>query len=139
MFVHCCHCTWCQRETGSAFALNVLLEADVVEVQCGTTEAVNTPTNSGAGQVIHRCPTWRVALWSQYSSADEAVCFLRSGTLDAACTVKPNIHIFRSSKQPWVVLPVEVPAVEAYYNWREMWPSSTADRYASAVAKHKLT
>ena len=36
LFVHCCHCTWCQRETGSAFVLNAMVEAECVEVLAGS-------------------------------------------------------------------------------------------------------
>ena len=54
LFVHCCHCTWCQRETGSAFATNVLIESRHVLVSKGRTEVVKVPSNSGRGQIIHR-------------------------------------------------------------------------------------
>lgn len=46
IFVHCCHCTWCQRETGSAFAVNALIEADRVQLLQGTVEIIDTPSQS---------------------------------------------------------------------------------------------
>ena len=62
LFVHCCHCTWCQRETGSAFALNAMIEADRVELTSGEVEPVDTPSASGKGQKIWRCPECKVAV-----------------------------------------------------------------------------
>jgi hypothetical protein len=105
MFVHCCHCRWCQRETGSAFVLNALVERDRVILLEGSTEVVDTPSASGKGQKIIRCPRCRVALWSHYAGAGEAVSFVRVGTLDDPDRLPPDIHIYTSSKQPWVVVP----------------------------------
>ena len=105
LFVHCCHCRWCQRETGSAFALNVLIETKNLQVLQGEAEMVATPSESGKGQTIARCPVCRVALWSHYAGAGEAVSFVRAGTLDEPQQVSPDVHIFTASKQPWVVLP----------------------------------
>ena len=105
LFVHCCHCRWCQRETGASFALNAMIEADRVVLLSGAPETVNTPSNSGKGQKIVRCPTCRIALWSNYAGAGDAVRFVRVGTLDEPDRLPPDIHIFTASKQPWVVLP----------------------------------
>src|SRR6185503_17216136 len=52
LFVHCCHCRWCQRETGTSYALNALIESDRVIVRAGAPETVNTPSASGKGQQI---------------------------------------------------------------------------------------
>src|SRR5580700_6059254 len=75
MFVHCCHCRWCQRETGSAFVLNALVEADRVRLLHGTPEIVVTPTNSGKGQAIARCTNCRIALWSNYGGGGDLLRF----------------------------------------------------------------
>jgi hypothetical protein len=128
LFVHCCHCRWCQRETGSAFALNALIEADRVELQSGTPDVVDTPSNSGKGQKIARCPKCRVALWSNYAGAGELVRFVRVGTLDNPDLLPPDIHIFTSTKQPWVVLAADTPAVTEYYSASEMWPAASLER-----------
>ena len=87
MFVHCCHCSWCQRETGTAFALNAMIEADRVELTSGEVELVHTPSASGKGQKIWRCPECRVALWSNYSGSGDKVRFMRVGTLDTPADV----------------------------------------------------
>ena len=128
LFVHCCHCRWCQRETGSAFALNAMIEADRVEILSGDVVVVATPTLSGKGQKIARCPTCQVALWSNYAGAGDAVCFVRVGTLDAPQRMPPDIQIFTASKQPWVVLAADIPAVPEYYRAAEYWPKSSLER-----------
>ena len=134
LFVHCCHCTWCQRETGSAFAINAMIEADRVTLLKGEPEPVNTPSNSGKGQKIARCPTCRVAVWSHYAGAGERVCFVRVGTLDAPDRLPPDIHIFTSTKQRWVVLPPGTPAVAEYYQASRHWPEESLDRRAALQA-----
>ena len=129
LFVHCCHCRWCQRETGSAFVINALIEADRVQLLAGTPEVLETPSNSGRGQRISRCPTCRVAVWSNYAGAGELVHFVRVGTLSEPDRLPPDIHIFTSSKQPWVVLPDHAPAVPAYYDRAHYWREDSLRRY----------
>jgi len=128
LFVNCCHCRWCQRETGASYAINAMIEADRVVLLKGVPEAVMTPSNSGKGQKITRCPTCWVALWSNYAGAGEAVRFVRVGTLDDPDRLPPDIHIFTASKQPWVVLPPGMPAVEEYYQSSEYWPKESLER-----------
>ncbi len=128
MFVHCCHCRWCQRETGAAFALNAMIEADRVVVLTGEPEVVPTPSQSGRGQRIARCPACRVALWSTYAGAGEAVRFVRVGTLDEPDRLPPDIHIYTASKQPWVVIPPGAVAVPEYYRARDHWPAASLAR-----------
>jgi hypothetical protein len=132
MFVHCCHCRWCQRETGSAFAVNAIVERERVELLSGEVETVDTPSNSGKGQKIVRCPRCRVAVWSHYAGAGEAVCFVRVGTLVEPDRITPNIHIFTSSKLPWVVLPEGVPAVPEFYPAKDYWPAESLERFRAA-------
>ncbi len=134
LFVHCCHCYWCQRESGSAFALNAIIEADRVELLKGDVEAVATPSASGRGQKISRCPACRIALWSNYSGAGDAIRFVRIGTLDEPGRLSPDIHIFTASKQPWVALSPDIPAVPEYYRASEYWPKASLERRAQALA-----
>jgi hypothetical protein len=136
LFVHCCHCRWCQRETGSAFVLNAMIEADRVQLLAGGIQMVDTPSNSGKGQRITRCPTCFVALWSTYAGGPgDALRFLRVGTLDDPDSFSPDIHIFTSSKQPWVVLPAETPAVPEYYKSAEHWPKASLERRSALFTK----
>ena len=137
LFVHCCHCRWCQRETGAAFALNAMIEADRVELLAGAPEMVLTPSESGKGQKIWRCPKCRIAVWSNYGGAGDAVRFVRVGTLDNPDAMPPDIHIFTMSKQPWVVLPPGSPAVHEYYDRKAYWPKSSLERRAALLARRQ--
>lgn len=128
LFVNCCHCRWCQRESGASFALNAMIEADRVTHLSGEPEVVQTPSESGLGQRIARCPTCRVALWSNYAGAGPLVRFVRVGTLDNPGLLPPDVHIFTASKQPWVELPPGTPAFEEFYERDEIWPKESLMR-----------
>lgn len=128
LFVHCCHCRWCQRETGAAFALNAMIEAERVVLLAGAPERVPTPSASGKGQKIARCPACRIALWSNYAGAGDRVRFVRVGTLDTPDLLPPDIHIFTASKQPWVLLPEGTPAYPEYYDREQEWPAESLAR-----------
>jgi hypothetical protein len=134
LFVHCCHCSWCQRETGSAFVINALIEANEIELVQGDTEIIDTPSASRKGQKIYRCPRCKIALWSNYAGAGEAIRFLRVGTLDRPDRIPPDIHIYISTKLPWVVLPEGVPSVEEFYRYKDHWPEESIQRYVSATS-----
>jgi hypothetical protein len=137
MFVNCCHCRWCQRETGTAFALNALVEADRVQLLQGEVEVVDTPSLSGKGQQISRCPTCRIAVWSNYAGAGDKVRFVRVGTLDEPDRLPPDIHIYTMSKQPWVVLPPGAAAVHEYYKAGEHWPPESLARRDALFGKKR--
>jgi hypothetical protein len=128
LFVHCCHCRWCQRESGASFALNAMIESDRVTELGQAPELVNTPSASGKGQQIARCPHCKVAVWSHYAGAGPVLKFVRVGTLDDPDVLPPDIHIFTASKQPWVVLPDGVPAVPEYYDREKYWPEESKAR-----------
>jgi hypothetical protein len=128
LIVHCCHCRWCQRETGSAFVLNALIEADRMQTLQGTPALNDTPSNSGKGQKIARCPACQVALWSTYAGAGDKLRFVRVGTFDAPDRFAPDIHIYTESKQPWVVLPAGARAVPQYYSSKEVWSAASLAR-----------
>lgn len=135
LFVHCCHCRWCQRETGASFALNAMIESGRVAELGIAPELVDTPSASGRGQAIARCPACRVALWSHYSGAGPLLKFVRVGTLDDPDALPPDIHIFTASKQPWVVLPGDVPAMPEYYDRNEHWPADSLARWQALLPR----
>jgi hypothetical protein len=135
LFVHCCHCRWCQRETGTAFALNAMIEADRVQLLEGEVAVIDTPSHSGKGQRISRCPICEIALWSNYAGAGDAIRFLRIGTLDEPENFPPDIHIYSASKQPWFALPPQTPAEAEYYRASERWPAESLERRAALLAK----
>jgi hypothetical protein len=137
LFVHCCHCRWCQRESGASFALNALIESERVEDLGGEPELVDTPSESGQGQLVARCPRCRIALWSHYGGLRYAR-FMRVGTLDHPDAMPPDIHIFTASKQPWVVLPQGARAVPEYYDFRELWPAESIERRRIVREKNGL-
>ncbi|MEO7390911.1 MAG: GFA family protein [Ramlibacter sp.] len=137
LFVNCCHCRWCQRETGASFAINAMIEADRVTLLGAEPELVDTPSASGQGQKIARCPKCRIAVWSNYSGAGPGVRFVRVGTLDQPDHLPPEIHIFTETRQPWVVLPPETPAVPAYYDRKQYWPAASLRRREELLAKLK--
>jgi hypothetical protein len=128
LFVHCCHCTWCQRESGASFALNAMIEADRVTLLSGEPDVVDTPSASGKGQKIARCPRCRIAVWSNYAGAGPVLRFVRVGTLDNPNLLPPDIHIFTSTKQSWVVLPQGTPFVPEYYERDKYWPAASLQR-----------
>jgi hypothetical protein len=128
MIVHCCHCRWCQRETGTAFALNALIETSALELLCGAPETVPTPSNSGKGQTIARCPTCRIAVWSHYAGLGDVLSFVRVGTLDEPDRCPPDVHIYTESKQPWVVIPDGARVYPQYYKSREVWSAESLAR-----------
>ena len=135
MFVHACHCTWCQRETGGPHALNAIIETDRIEVLQGQPVSVMTMSASGKGQVIMRCPVCQVALWSHYAGAGRALAFVRVGTLENPASCPPDIHIFTSTKLPWYVIPEGVPSVPEFYRRSEYWPEDSLKRRVEIIAK----
>ena len=126
LFVHCCHCLNCQRQTGSAFVINLLIESDRVELLAAQPEPVDVPREVGDPQRVYRCPSCQVAVFSEYGRPE--VWFVRGGTLDDPASVEPDVHIFTRSKLPWVELPKSVPAVEVYYDMQALWPKESLER-----------
>jgi len=138
LFVHCCHCRWCQRETGAAFALNAMIESARVTNLGVEPELVYTPSNSGRGQEIARCPTCRIAVWSHYSGSGRLTKFVRVGTLDDPDLLPPDVHIFTASKQPWVIIPEGVPAFDSYYQRDNVWPADSLTRWQALLPAERL-
>ena len=129
LFVHCCHCLNCQCQTGSAFVVNLLIEADRVELLSGEPLPVAAPRDAGSAQRVYRCPTCQVAVYSEYGRPE--VWFVRGGTLDEPSAVAPDVHIYTRSKLPWVTLPESTPAFEAFYDMKQLWPATSLERVAA--------
>ena len=132
LFTHCCHCLNCQRQTGSAFVINLLIEADRVELLRGEPAPVDVPRDDGSAQTVFRCPDCQVAVYSRYGHP--GISFVRGGTLDEPARFPPNVHIFTRSKVAWVALPDETPAVEVYYDMQELWPAASLERFAALTS-----
>ena len=135
LIVHGCHCRWCKRETGGAFATNAMIEAERVVLESGEVIIIDTPSASGKGQKIARCPKCLIALWSNYGGAGEVIRFVRVGTLDDPSTFEPDVHIFTSTKQPWVQLPAGKPVFSEFYRPKEQWPAASLERFQAAIGK----
>jgi hypothetical protein len=132
LFVHCCHCLNCQRQTGSAFVVNVLIETDRVEFVAGNPQRVDVPRDDGSRQQVFRCPTCQVAVVSHYGHP--GVAFVRAGTLEDPSSVAPDVHIFTRSKVPWVTLPESVPAFDVYYDSKKLWPADSLERLQAVLS-----
>jgi hypothetical protein len=133
LFTHCCHCLNCQRQTGSAFVINLLIEADRVELVAGDPRPVDAPRDDGSSQRIFRCPRCQVAVYSEYGRPE--VRFVRGGTLDDPSRVTPDVHIFTRSKLSWVALPDSVPAFEIYYDSKTLWPQPSLERLSAVMGR----
>ena len=133
LFVHCCHCLNCQRQTGSAFVVNLLIEADRVELLGEEPKPVDVPRDYGSSQTIFRCTTCQVAVFSDYGRPD--VLFVRAGTLHDPRAITPDVHIFTRSKVHWVTLPDSARAFDVYYDRHELWSPASLERFDALRAK----
>ncbi len=133
LVVNCCHCRWCQRETGAAFALNAMIESDRVTSLGVEPEIIDTPSESGAGQRIARCPHCRIAVWSHYAGVGPVTKFIRVGTLDEPDRLPPDVHIFTATKQPWVLLPAGARVFAGYYEREDVWSAESLQRRAALL------
>jgi hypothetical protein len=127
MFVNCCHCLDCQRQTGAAFAINAIIETDRILLDKGRPIQVTLPTDSGFPHDVYRCEVCQTAVWSDYGRR-KVTSFVRVGTLDTPSAITPDAHIFTRTKVPWVALPADVPAFEVYYKAAELWPEESLQR-----------
>jgi hypothetical protein len=132
LFIHCCHCRNCQRQTGSAFVINLMIEASHVEMVAGAPQPVEVPRDDGNTQRIFRCPTCQVAVYSEYGRPE--VRYVRGGTLDQPSEVTPDVHIFTKSKVSWLTIPESTPAFEVYYDMEALWPAASLERLNAILA-----
>jgi hypothetical protein len=133
LFTHCCHCLNCQRQTGSAFVINLLIEADGLELTAGDPQPIDVSRDDGSAQRIYRCAECQVALFSEYGRPE--IKFVRGGTLDEPSRVAPDVHIYTRSKVPWLTLPASVPAFEEYYDTKALWPPASLERLSAALGR----
>jgi hypothetical protein len=130
LVVHCCHCHWCQQQSGSHYAVNAVVESKWLEMDHGTPTMVDAPTPSGAGQLIATCPHCRTTIWTHCYGfgAQDRVSFLRVGTLDSPGRLPEDVHIFTESKVPGLTLPSDKPSFPQYYDKAEVWPQESLAR-----------
>ena len=135
LVVNCCSCSWCQRETGSAFVINAMIESDRVELLSGKPELVDTPSASGKGQRIARCPTCKVAVWGHYAGGGDKLAFVRVGTLEDPARFPPDVYVFASTKLPWVSFPEGARVYDEYYKRDDVWSEKSVARIKALFAK----
>lgn len=134
LFTHACHCTWCHRESGSAFAIHAVIETELIELTAGPGQETRLPTPSGLGQVVIRCPGCNVALWCHYDGTRD-LAYLKTGTLSRPQDCPPEAHIYVASKPDWLVLGGSIPALPGYYDWRVQWPAASVARRQAMLAR----
>lgn len=135
LVVHACHCSWCQRESGSAFALNGMIETRFVELVRGEPVARALPSASGKGQRVMACPACGVALWAQYHGTGARFSYVKMGTLDDTSGVRPDVHIYTETKQPWLALGDDIPAFAEFYRRSEVWTPEAYARFQAERAR----
>lgn len=138
MMINVCHCRACQRQTGSAFGVNLLIEAEHVELLGNEPVAREVPSGSGKGQAIHYCAACGSSVWSVYHAAGDGVRFVRGGTLDDPTLTVPSAHIWTESKAPWVVIPDSMPQFAQFFGGKDIVPTfgeENAARWRAAVGR----
>lgn len=125
MFVNCCHCRDCQRQTGGAFAINAMIETDRIEVR-GEMVSFCMPTDSGRPHDVWRCAACGTTLWSDYGRRG-VMSFVRVATLDDPTALTPDAHIFTRTRLPWVEVS-GAPSFEVYYDMATLWPAESLAR-----------
>jgi hypothetical protein len=131
MFIHCCHCLNCQRQTGSAFVINLLIEAECLEVLAGMLQPIDVPRDDGSVQRIFRCSRCQVAVFSEYGSPQ--IRYVRGGTLDDPTDITPDVHIYTRSKVRWVTVPPQTPTFTVYYETSKLWPAESLRRLEAVL------
>ena len=130
MIVHACHCRDCQKQTGSAFVINLWIERQFVEMSGKEPVAFRLPSgSSGKPHDVLRCAKCGTAVWSRYHAAPGDTVLLRAGTLDDPSLTTPDVHIFTRSKLPWLELPKDAKVFDAYYKTDDVWSPENLVRW----------
>ncbi len=116
---YACHCTDCQSQTGSAFALHVWLLAAELEV-VGECHEGRQSKPDGARLSVFGCPHCLSRIYSVNSSRPQVIT-LRIGTRDDSARFTPDFHIWVRSKQPWINLPQGAMALDEQPKLAEEW------------------
>jgi hypothetical protein len=107
--VYACHCTDCQRITSSAFSIGVVVPAAALR-SLGNDPRAAAGGVTASGRVKSRlicadCGTWLYGNPRPGTEYPGMICVLRGGTLDDTSWLRPAMHFWTRSKQPWVTLP----------------------------------
>lgn len=138
MTVNCCHCLDCQTISGSAFALNAMIETDRIEVIVGKPKAFDLHREGSGKTTSWRCPTCLSLLWADHPMMGDAFRFVRVGTLDDAASLPPDAHYFVVRKHPWITIPEGVPAFDRLPGKGEGgWGPEAQQRFDAALARSR--
>ena len=136
LIAHACHCRDCQKQSGSAFVINLWIERKFVDTRGAAPIAFRVPPgSSGKPHDVLRCAKCGTALWSRYHAAPGDTVLLRAGTLDDPAAVTPDVHIFARSKVPWLELPKGARAYPAFYKFDEVWSPESLERWRDVVGR----
>lgn len=102
--VYVCHCTECQRQSGSAFAMSAVVPRPALVYLSGRPKRCSRKADSGNTIDGDFCPDCGVRL-AHYPSANDKVAILKPGTLDDTRWLVPVGHIWTRSAQAWVTIP----------------------------------
>ena len=128
LFTYACHCKDCQRTTGSAFVVHLILAERDFEIE-GDTRSATVPSGSGAGCDLHYCAECGIYVWCRYLYHQVPVLAVRGGTLDDTNAVRPQAHIFTRNMQSWFRLPEGVPSFKNGIDRNEAWSADSLKKY----------
>jgi hypothetical protein len=135
ILVNNCHCTLCQRQTGTGSAVNAFIENDRLEQLSGELSEYEFETGSGGIQTVIRCARCGTPLWSYYPRLGRKAAAVRVGTLDDPSAVKPDAAVHVADKPAWAALPEGVPAFEIGYSPAEILPEGRFARLKALIAR----
>ena len=104
--LYVCHCRDCQRQSGSAFGMSLVVPESSFELLSGSLKTFTVRADSGRTKTCAFCPTCGVRL---YNAVRPGRISVKAGTLDDVSKLRPEGHGWTSRKQPWVTLPSDVP------------------------------
>ncbi|MCF8503272.1 MAG: GFA family protein, partial [Caulobacter sp.] len=103
-----CHCTNCQKQSGSAFSVNVAVATGDLRLTAGEPTVYEDRGESGQPVYRHFCGACGSPIFSSVAAMPDLL-FLKAGTLDDTSGVKPALDVWCKSAQPWVPHPAGVP------------------------------
>tara|TARA_Y100001934_G_C12157277_1_gene680227 strand:+ start:280 stop:783 length:504 start_codon:yes stop_codon:yes gene_type:complete len=128
LFIHACHCTLCQRITGSAFQISMLMTKSQFSLSKGQPAVWHLKADSGNVRPVFFCERCGCQLYGDAPGRGPEIMWIQSGTLDDTTWFSPRAHIWTSSMQSWLTLPVDVPAFDTNYDAVKVWPASSLAR-----------
>lgn len=129
LFTQACHCRHCQRATGSAFMLSLVMEQVNLKLLRGQLKTYDFCGGSGQHYDLNTCADCGTALWANRRGQTRGLAYIRAGTLNDLDGIKPQAHIYTQSKLSWLQLPTDIPAFEGLYRMEQLWPPASIARF----------